>query len=135
MKPRSYDQHKRFFAVIAAVYDQWPEQHPFQPDSAEHLRAWLLVRAKHCVINTFHLTGNTEELARVVMIITATMLKKHSWAKSEGTKLHVCVPLSIDYKTVTHQQFCKINDAVDEIIRVETGLDPDELLKQRDMAA
>lgn len=129
-KPRSYDQHKRFFAVISAVHSHWPEAHPFQPDSAEHLRAWLLVRARHCTIQTFHMSEQADEFARLVPIITATMMRKHCWAKAVGSELHVCVPNSIDYTTVGHLEFQSINDAVDEIIRAETDLDPKQLLRQ-----
>ena len=130
-KPRSYDQHKRFFAMIAAVYHQWPEMHAFQAENEEHLRAWLLVKAKHCTIKTFYLSGDTDELARLVPIITATMLHKHSWCRSDGNSLHVCVPNSINYETVKHKEFCAINDAVDEIIRAETGIDPEALLREK----
>lgn len=131
IKPRSYDQHKRFFAVIAAVFHHWPHAHPFQPENAEHLRAWLLVKAKHCTIKTFYLNDDAGEYARVIPIITATMMGKHSWCRAHGNELHVCVPMSIAYEEVKHPEFCKINDDVDEIIRAETGLDPEQLLKER----
>lgn len=134
-KARSYVQHKRFFSVIAAAHSHWPESHAFQPDSAEHLRAWLLVKAKHCTIRTFELSDDAGEFARVIPIVTASMLGKHSWAKASGKTLHVCVPQSIDYKTVSHQEFQSINDAVDEIIRTETGLDPETLLREQEKAA
>ena len=134
-KARSYDQHKRFFAIIAAAHSHWPECHAFQPDSAEHLRAWLLVKAKHCTIRTFELSDDAGDMARVIPIVTASMLGKHSWAKASGNTLHVCVPQSIDYKTVSHQEFQSINDAVDEIIRAETGLDPETLLRETERAA
>lgn len=130
-KPRSVDQHRRFFAVIKAAFDNWPEAHSFQPDSAEHLRAWLLVKAKHRVINEFYLDGDADEMARVIPVITASMLRKHSWAWAKGNCLYVCVPVSINFETVSHQEFQKINDDVDEIIRVEAGLDPDALLREK----
>ena len=134
-KARSYEQHKRFFAVIAATHHHWPDSHKFQPDSAEHLRAWLLVRAKHCVIKTFHMSDDAGEYARIIPIVMASMLGKHSWAKASGNELHVCVPQSIDYKSVSHQEFQAINDAVDEIIKAETGLDPETLLRETERAA
>lgn len=129
-KPRSYDQHKRFFAVVAATFSHWPERHKFQPDSAEHLRAWLLVKAKHCTIKTFYLDGEAQEYARVIPIITASMMGKHSWCRAEGNALHVCVPESIAFDKLPHLAFCALNDAVDEIIRAETGFDPEQLLKE-----
>lgn len=130
-KPRSLDQHKRFFAVIAATFHHWPESHAFQPDNAEHLRAWLLVRATYCTIRTFHMDGDTDEAARLVPVITASMLGKYSWCRARGAELHVCVPQSIAFDKMPHEQFCKLNDDVDEVIRVETGLDPEALLREK----
>lgn len=130
-KPRSYQQHKRFFAVCAAAFDHWPERHAFQPDNAEHLRSWLLVKAKHCVIQSFELSDDASEAASLVPIIMATMARQHCWARAKGNTLHVCVPQSISYQHVDHQAFQKINDDVDEIIRAETGLDPEQILRER----
>lgn len=133
-KPRSIDQHKRFFAVVKAAFDNWPHAHKFQPDNAEHLRAWLLVRAGHHTVKTFYLSDEAAEYARLIPVIVQTMLHKHAWCRAEGNKLDVCVPLSIAIHgehAIGHQLFCKINDDVDEIIRAETGLDPEALLRER----
>jgi hypothetical protein len=35
------------FGVIAEAWRQWPESHAFQPEDAEHLRAYLFVKARH----------------------------------------------------------------------------------------
>jgi len=134
-KPRSLEQHRRFFGVMAAVHQHWPEAHRFQPDNAEHLRAWLLVRAGHHTVKTFFLNDDASELAKVLPVITATMLGKYSWCRPRGNELHVCVPESIAFDKMEHQAFCKLNDAVYEVIRAETGLDPDQLLKQTEAAA
>lgn len=134
-KPRSIDAHRRFFGVIAALYSHWPDKHPFQPDNTEHLRAWLLVRAGHHTVKTFHLDGEADEFARLIPIVTATMLGKHSWCRARGNELHVCVPQSIAFANLDHQAFCKLNSDVDEVIRAETGLDPDQLLKETEAAA
>lgn len=130
-KPRSIDQHRRFFGLIAAAFHHWPESHPFQPDNSEHLRSWLLVKATYCTIRTFHMDGDTDEAARLVPVITASMLGKYSWCRARGAELHVCVPQSIAFDKMPHEQFCKLNDDVDEVIRVETGLDPEALLREK----
>lgn len=132
---RSLAQHKRFFAVLAAAHHHWPASHKFQPDSAEHLRAWLLVKAGHHTVKTFYLDEDASTLSRLIPIITATMLGKHSWCKARGNELHVCVPQSIAFDKMEHQAFCKLNDDVDEVIRVETGMDPEKLLKETEAAA
>lgn len=130
-KPRSIDQHRRFFGLIKAAFHHWPESVNFQPDNEEHLRAWLLVKAKHRTIKTFHLPTDASDSAALIPIVIATMTGKHSWAWSKGQDLYVCVPESIAFDKIGHQQFCALNDDVDEVIRVETGLDPEALLKEK----
>ena len=129
-KPRSLPQHNRFFALMQAAHNHWPEAHPFQPDSVEHLRAWLLVRAKHCVINSFHMGEDAGEAAKLLPIITATMMRKHCWAKAKGSELQVCVPISIDFKTVPQSEFARICGDVEEIIEAETGLQIADIMRQ-----
>jgi hypothetical protein len=86
-KQRSTAQHRRFFGLVKAAYDQWPENHQFDPDNEDHLRAWLLVKAKHRTIKEFLLDGDTDEAARLIPFVVATMLGKHAWAWGEGNKL------------------------------------------------
>lgn len=44
---RSDKAHRMLFAVIAEAWRQWPEAHPWQPEDAEHLRAYLFVKARY----------------------------------------------------------------------------------------
>lgn len=134
-KPRSIDQHRRFFAVMKAAFDHWPESYEaFQPDNPEHLRAWCLVKSKHRTIKTFHLPGDASDSAALVPIVIATMLGKHAWAWSKGPDLFVCVPESIAFDKLGHHAFCVLNDDVDAVLR-EVGLDPDQLLRETEAAA
>ena len=132
---RSGPQHRRFFGLVAAIYAHLPEAHVFRPDNADHLRAWLTVRAGRHTVQTFFLSEDATELARVIPIITATMLRRYSWARSRGNELYVCVPDSIAYDKMDHAAFTKLCDDVAEIIKLETGLDADEVLKQTEQAA
>ena len=131
---RSGPQHRRLFGLIKAAFDQWPEACSFQPDNEEHLRAWLLVKGKHRIIKTFHLSEDASEEAKLIPFVIASMLGKYAWAWSDGTELKVCIPDSIAFDKCPHDLFGKICDDVAQVIRVETGLDPDELLKEKDAA-
>jgi len=130
-KPRSLDQHKRFFAVIAATFHHWPHSHSFKPKDSEHLRAWLLVRAGHCFIHEFEVGDKADEFAKLIPIIGFMMFRCHSWTKVIGYNVAVCVPRSIAFERLGHNAFCALNDDVDQIIRAETGLEPDQLLRER----
>lgn len=131
-KLRSLDQHNRFFAVVAALFDQWPERHPFQPDNAEHLRAWLLVKAKHRVVAEFYISDVSPEFIMAIPLIAFAMFRKHVWAWQDGNKIKCCAAKSIAIygkEAIGHLEFCAINNAVDEIIKQETGIDPEMLMR------
>ena len=135
MKSRSPDQLRRFFGVMAAAFQHWPEAHRFQPDNAEHLRAWLLVRAGHHTVKTFYLSEDATEYARVVPMVIATMLHKHAWCRARGNELHVSVPESIAFDKLGHHEFCKLNSDIDDIIKAELGIEADQLLRETERAA
>jgi hypothetical protein len=131
-KSRSIEQHNRFFAIVSALYHQWPERHPFQPDSEEHLRAWLLIKAGHRIIATFDLAGMTPEAINTIPAISVAMFRKHVWAWADGGKLKVAAAKSISIygkEAIGHQEFCKVNDDVESVIREDVGLDPDLLMR------
>lgn len=132
-KPRSIDQHNRFFALVAALYDNWPERHPFQPDNAEHLRAWLLVKAGHRVIATLDLEGMTQEAVGNIPVIAMALFRKHIWAWVDKGKLKVCAAKSISIygkEALSHDEFQGVNDSVDGVIR-ELGFDPETLMRNQ----
>ena len=135
-KPRSIDQHKRFFGLVRALYHHWPEGHDFQPDNEEHLRAYLLVKAKHRSIKEFYLSDErmTDDVARLLPVITAMMLNRYCWAWAEGDALKVCAPLTTNFKDMKHEEACQVYDAVDQYVR-SIGMDPEEVLKQTETAA
>lgn len=131
-KPRSVDQHRRLFALIKAAYEHWPETHAFQPDNEEHLRAWLLVKAKHRRIHKFSFAGGeSAAVAELIPAITLMMLQKYSWAWPLDDAVAVCVPESIAFDKLSHADACKVFDDVEVVLRNEAGLDADELLKER----
>lgn len=134
-KPRSVDQHRRFFGVIKAAFDNWPETHAFKPDNAEHLRAWLLVKAKHSSIKTFFLgEAEASEMARILPIVAATMMNRYCWCRATDNAVAVCVPESIAFDKIEHSAFCAINDDVEAVIETETGMKADDLLKASEAA-
>ena len=137
-KPRSNDQHKRFFALIKALFHHWPEGHPFKPDNEEHLRAYVLVKSGHRSIKAFFPDPddglNAHGLAKVVPIIITMMMNRYCWAWAEGDELRVCAPLSTKFTEMSHKDACVVYDAADAYI-LSLGFDPDQLLKEHEGAA
>lgn len=129
---RSVPQHRRSMALIRAAYYHWPEKHPhFHPQSEEHLRKWLTAKAGHCSIRSIDTSEMTPDQA--VAAISAAMREAgpYAWTTSVQSVLHVRTPSSIAFDELPHKDACKLFDEIAEIIEMETGFKPDELLKRQ----
>lgn len=134
-KPRSIDQHRRFFAVVRAVYQHWPESHDVQFSTETECRKWLTMKAGWREVATrLPLTGVRPELA--VSLATAAMRAAGAYAVAAHHKgdLVIWKPQSIRFDKMGHQEFCRLNDEVEAVIKSETGLKIDELLKAMEAA-
>ena len=134
-KPRSYQQHKRYFAVIKAVLSAWPETHPEQFPNKTALRKWLQMKAKHYTTRTLDLYGIPASKARPLLQAYLDSSDPYSEARVLGNNLVIFSPASINYDTLGHADFCALNDEVDAVIREETGLDPVRVLLETERAA
>lgn len=133
-KPRSTPQHRRYFGLIRAAFLQWPEKHRFRPDSEEHLRKWLQCSAGYRNIVEVEVPDtDAKTLAIVKTAIAAAMAatKDHAWVDTRGGRVSVIASKSIRYDTLAHSDFDMLCREVEDIIRAETGLDPEQLLTER----
>lgn len=135
-KPRSLDQHRRFFGLVRALFAHWPEAHEFQPDNEEHLRAYLLVKAGHRSIKEFYVaeTAANQSIAQLIPIVSAVMLNRYCWSWVSGDAIKICAPLTTNFREMPHKEACKVYDAVDEYLR-SIGIDPDQYLREHERAA
>lgn len=136
-KPRSIAQHRRFFGVVAAAFDQWPHGHRFQPLDAEHLRAWLLCKAGHGTATAVPIPEDTGDLDAFMHTIESVMRASdlHTFCEVEGRYLVVWRAKSIKFAKLPHKAFVQLNGAIDEIIAAEIGVTADQLLEGRQRAA
>lgn len=135
-KLRSIEQHRRFFGLIRAVYHHWPETHETQFGDETECRKWLTMKAGHREIGArIPLVGVNRE--RAMLLAEAAIRAAGSYAVPilHGDTLVVFKPKSIAFGKLSHAAFCALNNAVDEVIRAETGLDPDQVLKEHERAA
>lgn len=139
-RPRSGPDHRRFFGAVAKAFDQWPENAEFQPRDAEHLRAYLLVRAGHFNVGKIETpegyadNPSIRTLFRMAVEGTAKALAGetgHYDVRVSASGVEVLTPRSIDYRTVSQREFGPIRDAVEAIIEAEIGVRVDQLLKER----
>jgi hypothetical protein len=135
-EPRSVSQHRRFFGLVRALYQHWPERIEFQPDTEEHLRAYLLVKAGYRSVKTFYpeVKGMSADFAKMLPVVTALMLHRYCWAWADGEAVKVCAPESIAFNKLPHKKACEVLNNVEEFLRT-LGIEPDEVLKQNEAAA
>lgn len=136
-KPRSEADHRRFFALVAAAFEHWPELHDFQPDSAEHLRAWLLCKAGYRDTAVFQLPETDDHVMMAQMMEFAERLldhagdERHTFGRWSGSTFYVHRPRSIAWHMLSQRDFARIRSAVEEIIEAEVGVSADKLLSEK----
>ena len=138
-KPRSEADHRRFFALIRAAFDQWPEGHDFQPDSAEHLRAWLLCKAGYRNCTTIPIEDDAPpavgKLAILAIEAAIKAARTHAFPRLHGHGIAVFSAKSIAWNTLSQKDFGPLRQAVEDVISAEIGVDAETLLKQTEHVA
>jgi len=135
-KPRSVEQHRRYFALISAAFHHWPESHKRQFSSSEELRKWLQMKAGHREIGaSIPLTGINKE--RAMLLAEASIRAAGSYAVPviHGDVLVVFRPKSIAFDKLDHKAACALFDEVAAVIEAETGMPANNLLKETAGAA
>ena len=135
-KSRSLDQHRRYFLLVAAAYEHWPEAHEHQFTSIEALRKYLEMKAGWREIGAkIPLSGVRKEHA--VVLVEAAIRAAGSYAMPilHGDVLVIFRPKSISFARMPHLEFCTLNEAVANVIRDIIGVEPDQLLKEHGRAA
>ena len=139
-KPRSSADHRRFFGLLAKAADQWPESHPFQPSSVEHLRAFLLCEAGYTSVTTVDLSeitaSNPHLLAAARIAIeeaVAAGLRNgdYVFTRPRGDVVEILRPRSINWATLGQKEFSPIREAVETIIEAAIGVSSEQLLKEQ----
>lgn len=133
--PRSPDQHRRYFALINSAYHHWPESHERQFSSAEEFRAWVQMKSGHREIGA-QIPISRMKPDHALVLAEAAIKAAGSYAvpAMHGNVLVVWRPKSISFSKLGHLDFCRLNDAVADVIKAEIGLTADELLQARDAA-
>ena len=129
-KPRSPEQHCRFFMGMKLVYQNWPDTHPEQYDNADFLRQWIEMKAGWREIHARIPLGDINKqqafrLAKALLMTSDRLLIP----VVHGSDMIVWRAKSVSFLTMGHLEFCKLNNETDEVIKAETGLVVDKLIK------
>lgn len=114
VRPRSRAQHNLLFHALKVIYDNWPEDHYFQPLSQEHVRYWLEVKAGW---------GHKMQCRTQRDIINASVAAwgRPIWFEVDGEDLFACVPRSIAYDKMPPEEFKDMMSKIDEVLMREVG--------------
>ncbi len=141
-KPRSLDQLRRFFGVLRAMKMHWPETAEFQPEDEEHLRKWALIKAGHRKTTDIPVAWAEDQpsLTKLAAIAIEGAIKAagaYAFIRPhpDGGMVRVFSAKSIAFGALGQADFNRLNDDVEEVYRAETGLDPEEVLKQTERSA
>ena len=135
-KPRSHQDHKRFFAMIDAAFHHWPHSHEFEPDSSEHLRSWLLCKANYRT-NTLITIDDPAHMQQAMRGAEAALNAAGTYAFIRPARDGCAVvrAKSIHWQTLGQQAFGKLREDVETIIHAELGMSGDQLLDNHRRAA
>ena len=144
-KIRSAPQHRRYFAVIRALYMHWPERHletgwaiDFRPESEDQLRKWLQIKAGYFTITSIEVPSDDRAIIKLAMLAAegvAKAAKDYILIQPNAGGLTCFTSKSISYNALGHSEFTKLAQAVEEVIVIETGHDPSRLLRETERAA
>lgn len=141
-KPRSIEQHRRFFGLIRAMYHHWPETAEFQPETEEHLRKWVLVKAGYRETADIPVAWAEEQpaLTRLAGLAIESAIRAtgtYAFVRPDlnGGRVRVFRARSIAFDKMGQAEFNRLNDDVEAVLREETGLDPVEVLREQECAA
>ena len=130
-KERTPQEHRTFFGGIKQAFENWPERHAFQPETAEALRSWLLIQVGHS--DEMHVPDISPDdikdwvtIARFTSGASKTLFR----VKRQGSGLVFLRARSLSLKTVEdREQFHEIAQRVYACVHEITGVDVDRYVR------
>lgn len=129
---RSSKDHGLFWAIMDRAFDNWPADHPFQPDSKEHLYGWILIEVGYRECTEVE-TDDKAVAAAVAKAIFGVTKREIHCMRIYGTSagVRVCVPQSGDYEHAGKKKFEAMRSAVYEYIEITLGVKIEQLKSAR----
>lgn len=137
-RQRSGPQHRRFFALCRALYENWPERHAvtgeamnFVPESEEQLRKYLTVKVGYRKVtiisiprarNSMRLRQSALESAKIAAAAALRAGGDFPFVEVVGTSIEIMVATSIRWDRMGHKKFTKLSTLVDEEVLALTGM-------------
>ena len=128
---RSSKHHRLFFGAIFKAFMNWPESHEFQPQNDEHLRAWLLCKAKYCTC-VLHTIDHKDAIAWAMNFALKELVSDDGYKFLRWSEKQVAVyrPKSIAWGKLPQDEFNKISQSVSDILKAEINMSLDDFKNQ-----
>lgn len=128
-RKRTPQEHRTFFGVVGEAFSNWPEDHAFSPENAEHLRAWLLIEAGHFLEMHVGLI-DPKDVQLHVQIARFTSGKPYFRVGRSGQGLSFYMPRSLSLASNEDRSvFNDVAQRVYEIIHQIVGVDVDAYVR------
>lgn len=135
-RQRSQASHNLLFAVIDEAFKLWPHDQPFQPEDAEHLRAYLLVKARH--FDKLDVKCKSADAIGLKMQLDVVI---RSFCDGKPPLMHaypwgvrIFRPRSISYAAADRKMFNAVSEAVYQIVEDAIGVKVDDLRREAEAA-
>jgi len=137
IRPRSLIHHNVFFAVLAQMFESWPEANFIRPVSAEHLRAVLICRAgEYMPIDEAtsaydaHACEEERQLFAADLIEAARKKKRFVFRQRFNDGLwRMVTPVSMSEEVMHQARFREVFERIFADVKAMTGIDGHELIK------
>ncbi len=125
---RSVSDHGMFWAVMQRAFDNWPESHPFKPDTKEHLYGYILIEVGYRDCTEVETNDKAVATAVAKAIFGVTKREIHCM-RVYGTPagVRVCGPKSGAYEHAGKKKFEAMRSAVYEYIEITLSVKVEEL--------
>lgn len=130
-KPRSPEQHRRFWGLMKAAFEQWPEAHEEQFATVNALRLWVTMKAGwRDMASKTSIVGMKPD--SLVAVVQGALMAAGANARAQAHKgqLVIWTPKSIRFDKMSHMEFVALNQAVEDVLKDVFGITGDELLEQ-----
>jgi len=125
-KPRRVKHHRWWFATIHGYFENWPTSCDFQPDNAEHLRAWATVRAGHRDILGERLDHNEGDALTMMEFVAKCLTRQrergYGFITIHNNSLVFATPKSIAFDALDQQAFAPIAHEILNVLERESGI-------------
>lgn len=128
--PRNRERLAAFFCMLKPAFAQWPESHPFQPLSEEHLRAWLTVEAGWHTTRELEIGGPSKQHAANALRYFIDAGDGYRFFSMTAKGIRERRPKSIAFRKCSEADFKRVIDTASEIIETVIGVPIDRMKRE-----